>query len=125
MSQHDTAQKVTDLKKVKEPGIYTDGVKIITCTGKEEFVDQAEQYQTDLNKLLEPAMRKGLIRHSVKFAGQYDDIPAADLQDAMNIIANANTMYEQLPANIREEFRTPKQFLTFVQNPKNAEQHRS
>jgi hypothetical protein len=126
MSQHTYEEIKLDnkgkpiLKNVK-PGIYKCGNKIVTHTGLKTNVEQSGAAQTDINKLLEPAMKRGLLRHTVKFAGQYDDIPFKDLQDAMGIISKSKSMYEELPANIRKEFQSPVEFLQFVQNPSNAE----
>jgi hypothetical protein len=109
--------------KNTKPGVYkVEGMnKIVTITAPESQVQQSDQHLTDINRLLEPAMRKGALRHSIKFAGKYDDIPYRDYQDAQYKIAEAKTMYEELPSNIRQEFDNPGKFLEFVQNPANAD----
>jgi hypothetical protein len=104
------------------PGQYRCGKKIVTVTGTESRVDQAQAINTDLANLLEPAMRKRLLRHSVKFAGQYDDLPYTDYRDAMNKIAIAKSMYEQLPPDLTGRFQDPGEFLKYVQNPANAKE---
>jgi hypothetical protein len=118
MGQH-SIKEITAVKASTKPGVYKIGKKIVTVCGKSN-VQQSDKDLTNLNKLLEPAMKKGLLRHTVKFAGQYDDIPVADYQEAQLITAKAKSMYEELPMNIRAEFDTPAKFLEFVQNPKNA-----
>jgi hypothetical protein len=129
MSQHKIEEVKLNTKgqpnlKDKKPGVYKCGNKIITHTGTETLVEQGQAAMTDINRLLEPAMKRGLLRHTVKFEGQYDDIPFKDLQHANDIIAKSKSMYEELPANIRSEFQSPVEFLQFVQNPANAERMR-
>ena len=119
MSQH-VIKKLAKVTKDTPPGQYIIGNKVVTHTGLKTRVQQSDKHLTDLNKLLEPAMLKGALRHSVKFAGQYDDIPYSDYQSAQMKIAEAKTMYEELPMNIRKEFKTPGEFLKFVQNPQNG-----
>ena len=114
--------EVTDVTSIKKPGVYKikSSGKIVTFTGTDSRVQQDQAELTNVNRLLEPAMRKGLLRHTVKFAGQYDDIPVSDLQDAMLKVASAKSMYQELPMDIRKRFKTPAEFLAFVQDPTNA-----
>lgn len=120
MSQHNIPI-VNNIDDITEPGVYRLGKKIVTYTGSESKVEQSQRFLTDVNRLLEPAMKKGLLRHVTKFAGEYDDIPVRTYQEAQMIVAKAKTMYQKLPADIRKEFNTPDKFLKFVQDPKNAE----
>lgn len=96
-------------------------VRVITYTGDECKVDQAQTSLTDVHVLLEPAIRQGLLRHSTKYEGEYDDIPFKDYNEALNIQAHANTMFEELPSKIRNRFENnPAKFLEFTQDPKNV-----
>lgn len=110
-----------------EPGVYQykdlDGkTQQITHTGLESKVEQGQAEMTDINKLLRPAMLKGLLRHTVQFEGTGDDISPGDLQTAMNTVAKARTMFESLPKAFLKEQRisNPNEYLAFVQNPDNA-----
>ena len=97
-------------------------VKVSTITGQKNNVEQAYKDQLDVNKLLEPAMKKGLLRHVTKFEGEYDDIPAGDFQEAQFIVAKGKSMFEQLPFQIRDKFEgDPAKFMQFVQDPKNQQ----
>lgn len=95
--------------------------RCVTCMGTESKVDESQKDLTDISKLLEPAIAKGLLRHTVKYTDQYDDIPVLTYQDALETIAKANTMFEELPLQIQSRFNNnPEKFLEFVQNPANA-----
>ena len=46
-----------------------------------------------------------------------------DYQESMNIVAKAQSMFNQLPSQIRNEFdNDPSLFLDFVQDPQNEDQ---
>lgn len=94
--------------------------KVITVLGTESKVDESQGDLTDVSKLLEPAIRKGLLRHSVHYAGEYDDIPSITYQDALDTTTKVEEMFESLPPQIRTRFQgKPGQFLDYVQNPDN------
>ena len=112
-------------KKIK-PGqkIFLDPngkvLKVGTFTGLDNLVEQAYGEQLNVNNLLKPAIDKGLLRHGVTFEGEYDDIPAGDFQEAQFIVAKGKSMFEALPAAIRNKFEgQPDKFMSFVQNPIN------
>lgn len=85
---------------------------------KQEFKDEC-----DINQILAKYVKTGVITHSAKFGGQYMDCPAFDFREAMEKVAQAEMMFIELPAKVRERFRNdPGQFLQFVQDPKNAEE---
>ena len=67
--------------------------------------------------------KTGALTHYMKHAPQYGDATQVEYADALNVIANANTMFEELPATIRKKFENdPAKFLEFVQDPKNQEE---
>ena len=110
----------TTLDKDKKPTKETKVLKVFTHTGQKCNVDQSFKDSMDINKLLEKAQRDGLIRHGVKFEGEYDDIAAEDFQTAQFAVAKANTMFETLPSTMRNRFGTTEKFLQWAQNPNNA-----
>jgi phage internal scaffolding protein len=94
--------------------------KVLTYTCDEKKVDESQKSLTDVSTLLEPAIRKGLLRHSAEFSGEYDDIPPLTYQDALNTIAKAEEMFAELPHKVRQRFPTANAFLEFVHDPSNA-----
>ena len=95
-------------------------VQVHTGEGKTE---QAHKEECDVNKILKDYHRTGLIRHAAKHEGKYDDVPAVDFQSAMILVANAQQMFEDLPAATRKRFgNDPGAFLGFVQDPDNTEE---
>lgn len=93
-------------------------LKVITVCG-ESKTDQAYADTHNINNLVADAQKKGLLRAVGKFEGEMDDFPAYDFQEAQNMIAQANSMFEQMPAGIRKRFKDGATFATYVNNPDN------
>ena len=73
--------------------------------------------------MLEPAIQKGLLRHSIQYQGEYDDIPSITYQEALDTVAKGNEMFDSLPPKVRQRFKGDiKQFLDFTQNPDNFQE---
>ena len=75
-----------------------------------------------MNYILKDYARTGIIKHAHENKGQYDDVSAVDFQTAQNIVADAKSMFESLPAEHQKYFdHKPGTFLEFVRNPENGE----
>lgn len=95
----------------KQPSSYKDG------RTKQSFKDE-----TDVNQIIAKHTRMGTLSHLEQWGGQYGDWSDFDFQDAQNQIANANSMFETLPAAVRSQFHNdPARFLEFVNDPDNAD----
>ncbi len=95
----------------KQPTEYTDG------RTKQSFKDE-----TDVNQIIAKHTRMGTLSHLEQWGGTYGDWSDFDFQDAQNQIANANSMFEQLPAALRNQFaNSPEQFLKYVNDPANKD----
>ncbi len=83
---------------------------------KQSFKDQ-----TDINKLLVRAQKTGTISHLAKFEAVYGDFDSFDFTEAQNTIARANSIFEELPSELRSEFgQSPKKFFEFANDPENV-----
>ncbi len=68
-------------------------------------------------------LKTGAITHYAAHSEEYGDATQVDLLDAQLVVAQAQTMFEELPSNIRKKFENdPGKFLDFVQNPANLEE---
>lgn len=95
----------------EQPKEYTDG-----------RTKQSFKQDTDINYLLHKHARLGTISHLEKYQGQYGDFAAFDFHEASNQIALATTMFEQLPAEVKNEFdHDPAAFFEFVNDPENKD----
>lgn len=103
-------------KKRKYPRVQTPVTQ--PSMTKQSFKDEC-----NINKIMDKFQRTGALNHYAKHAPDYGDATHTELADAMNIVANAETMFEELPASLRKKFENdPEKFLEFVQDEKNAEE---
>lgn len=99
---------------------YTISFKNVESMTKQSFKDEC-----NINNIMAKFQKTGMINHYANHAPQYLDIPAIDYHEAQNIIATANSMFEELPSSARAKFENnPERFLEFVQNPANIEECR-
>ncbi len=83
---------------------------------------QSQKDETDINKLLERAARDKGLSHLEKYQGTYADFTHYDFEEHINQISKGQTIFEELPAEIKREFaQSPAKFFKFVTNPENAE----
>lgn len=96
------------LKQV--PRDYSDG----RC--KQAFKDE-----TDINRILAKAQISGSISHLAKHEAVYGDFAQFDFAAAQNKIASANTIFAELPSEVRAEFgQSPQRFFEFANAPENV-----
>ncbi len=91
------------------PKEYSDG------RTKQSFKDE-----TDVNAIIQKHTRMDTLSHLEQWGGQYGDLSDFDFQTAQNQIAHANSMFEKLPASVRNEFsNSPEQFFDYVNDEEN------
>lgn len=83
---------------------------------KQSFKDEC-----DINTIMGRYLRTGVLDFVNKHQPRYEDLSeAADYQQAMLIVAESKSLFEDLPSRIRTEFENnPAKFLDFVHNPEN------
>lgn len=85
---------------------------------------QSFREESEINNILAKYQKTGLIEHVAKHSPKYGELPdQAEFETAMNIIATANSMFEELPSSIRSRFENDAgQFLDFVSDENNIEE---
>lgn len=88
---------------------------------QQQFKDEC-----DINNILRSYDETGTINHRNPRPGiftEFNELPVQDFQEAMNIVAYANSAFNDLPANIRSRFSNdPSQLVEFCNNPQNLEE---
>lgn len=85
--------------------------------------EQHHAESCDINMIMARYQRTGAIDHFKEHGGRYGDFTSCDYHEAMNLVADAQSMFEDLPSSIRDRFKNdPSRFLDFVQDPKNADE---
>lgn len=111
-----TAIKVKNHFSPSERVLSPKGIK----PAKQEFKDDA-----DLNSIMKKFQKTGAIDHAKIHQGRYGFATGQTLHEAATIVANANSMFEDLPSSIRNKFENePARFLDYVQDANNWKEAR-
>lgn len=78
---------------------------------KQEFAEEC-----DINNILAKFRKTGVVTHLAKHAPRYGDATLTSYEEAMLTVAEANTMWEECPSHIRQEFGSIEQFLQWQEN---------
>lgn len=82
---------------------------------KQQFKDEC-----DINVIISRFLRTGHLDVLQRLEPRYGDVTGLDFINAMNTVARAQTLFNELPAEIRNRFENqPAKFLDFVQDEKN------
>lgn len=86
----------------------------------EDVTKQSFKSECDINVIMARYMNTGVIDFVTKHQAHYGDVSDVDYQTAMQTVAEANSMFEELPSQLRTRFgNDPANFLQFVSNPNN------
>ncbi len=81
---------------------------------------QSQRHECDINMLLERYQRDASLGHLEKYGGQYGNYADYDFENHVTKIAEMNTIFEQLPAEVKKDFgQSTNKFFEFVTNPEN------
>lgn len=87
---------------------------------QQQFKDEC-----DINNIMARYQVTGVVDHVAKYEGQYGEIPEIDYHQAMSVIADANSMFEELPSTVRDHFgNDPAKFLAFCEDEANIDKLR-
>lgn len=83
---------------------------------KQEFAREC-----DINNIMSRYLKTGIIDHVRDSAPQFLDATGLEFQSAMELVAQAESLFEELPSSIRNRFENdPRQLLEFVHDPANV-----
>lgn len=92
----------------------------ITFPENSRWTKQSFKDECDVNRIMAQYMKTGEIPHINKVAPQYLDCDATDFQQAMEFVAGAQTLFQELPSAIRNRFNnSPQEFVEFCSHEKN------
>ena len=81
---------------------------------------QHQKDECDINLIIKRHTPEQIALMAIQNEGQYGDATSIDYHAAQNIIANANTMFNDLPSELRNKFdNDPALFLDFTSNEEN------
>lgn len=87
-------------------------------------LDRAKQSfkaECDINTIMSRYMATGILPETLqRLNGQYLDVTGWEFQSAMDLVAGAASMFEEMPSALRSRFNNdPASFLDFCSNPAN------
>lgn len=113
----------------------SDEKQILTAYGKkikvrifftgEGRTKQSFKAECDINTIIDRYLKTGVMEFTQKNEPRYGDVTGLDYQNAMQIVAGAKSLFNELPAHVRDRFdNEPALFLDFVQDPANTDEAR-
>jgi len=98
---------------------YREHPRIFTPVGTATKAQQQFKAECDINNIMAKYMKTGLAAQ--KLGARYADLPSGvDYQEALNMLIEAETSFNSLPAQIRKIFdNDPGRFLAFATDPAN------
>jgi len=82
---------------------------------KQEFKEES-----DINVIMARYMRTGHLDNVTTRLPQFVDLEGGDFYQAMQIVAESKSLFQELPSHIRTRFENdPGKFLDFVHDPEN------
>lgn len=108
----------TTIRKPYDPAVpQLHPVKEKSSTGQkpEKVTEQHHKKACDINNILAKYRKTGLIDHIQTYQGQYGNVTGADFQNAQNLVAEQKSIFEELPAEVRDQFdNDPANYLNKV-----------
>lgn len=78
--------------------------------------------ECNINNIMKKYQKTGVLEHIARHAPTYGDFTPIDYKQAMETVAEANSMFEELPSSVRTRFSNdPAEFLAFVEEPENID----
>lgn len=95
----------------------------IDFTDSPSLTEQTHKDQVKIQNIVKKHGAQAMCQHVEAFGGTYQNLASMpEFHDAQNIISEASSMFETIPARIRLQFNNdPATFLGFIQDPKNVE----
>lgn len=84
---------------------------------------QSHKDETDINAIMKRFEKTGMVDFITTHEPKYGEITALDFRESMQNVAQANEMFADLPAKVRDRFENdPAELLEFLDNPANREE---
>jgi len=95
----------------------------LTFPENSRWTKQSFKDECDINVLMGRYLQTGQIPNINERAPQYLDVTGIDYQEAMQLVAGAQTLFNELPSAVRTRFdNDPAQFLAFTSDGDNYEE---
>lgn len=105
----------------EEEVIKRSDASAISFEGQESLTQQHFKDEADMNNILEKYSRTGVLDTSKQAIAQYGDFSSLkNYRDSLNTVIEAEELFNELPAQVRSEFRNdPAELIAFMGDDKN------
>jgi len=87
------------------------------------FTEQSHKRECDVNYIIQKYDKTGLISHISRFEGKFGDMTGLEFKAIQDKIANAQSMFNALPSEVRNKFNNdPSALLSFMDDPENRDE---
>ncbi len=87
------------------------------------MTEQSMSEECDINNIMAKFTKTKNIDHLQKYESMYGEQSSLSLHEALNVVTEAQSMFNELPAKTRDRFKNdPGEFLDFVQDEKNHQE---
>lgn len=110
--------------EVKLHSAYIKHARVTTDPVGASRTKQSFQAETEINNIVRRYQATGLLEHINSHGAKYNDMPGpTDFKEAMDLVMESKSMFNELPANLRNRFANdPAQFLDFVGDDANRDE---
>lgn len=92
-------------------------------SGESSRTQQQFKEEVDINNIMKRADRRQVIEHANRFQAVYGTHTGDDLQDALQIVQDANERFDSLPNSLKDKFNgSIPAYLDFVHDPANRDE---
>lgn len=107
------------------PRDHHDRIRVQTMFEGESVTKQEFAAECDINNIMARYKKEGVITHINNREPEYGNVDGQDFAESMRIVTEAQTMFADLPSDVRLRFNNdPGQLLDFVQTPGNEKEMR-
>lgn len=102
----------------------SDRVRVqLVCPEGSGRTRQSFKEECDINNIMARFSRTGVLDFVNRLEPRYGDVTGLDYQQAMDVVATARSMFEDLPSALRARFENdPAQLLDFMADPANRDE---
>lgn len=99
---------------------YSPRVRVAISFPAQGRTKQSFKTECDINTIMSRYLKTGMVDFVNKHSPQYHDVTGVDYQEALQVVAESQSLFNDLPAQLRGQFKNdPALFLDFVSDPTN------
>lgn len=100
--------------------------KVVTVNKEPSLTQQQHKDEVDVNKIIAKHRKTGQLSHIQNNPGAYSDLSnLGDYQEALNTVIKADSLFSDLPSDVRKEFgNDPRNLINFMGDSSNEERAR-